>query len=188
MNDSLWTVMEMPMKHRMMAEPACVVKELCFWLAWLCEWSYVVFLGFWEVLVIKQSYMYIVMCIYCIYFITPAWLESAPMYCVTVLFLASRQCHVVGIQVVQLRRSWALNVPLSCADCSASRTARATEWVKTWDLGTGERWTEPPWVLLFCSWVNVHMDASENWTCLPNRCKYSMSEEMSKISSENEDS
>ena len=146
------------------------------------------FLGFWEVLVIKQYYMYIVMCIYCIYFITPAWLESAPMYCVTVLFLASRQCHVVGIQVVQLRRSWALNVPLSCADCSASRTARATEWVKTWDLGTEERWTEPPWVLLFCSWVNVHMGASENWTCLPNRCKYSMSEEMSKISSENEDS
>jgi hypothetical protein len=46
MNDSLWTVMEMPMKHRMMAEPACVVKELCFWLAWLCEWSYVVFSWF----------------------------------------------------------------------------------------------------------------------------------------------
>ena len=131
-------------------------------------------------------YMYHVYILY-IFFHTRLVGKCTHFFCVTVLFLASRQCHVVGIQVV---RAAVGRWMFLCLVLTAVLRGLPGRQVLGQNLRPGniwERWTEPPTVLLFCSWVNVHMGASENWTCLPNRCKYSMSEEMSKISSENED-
>ena len=143
MNDSLWTVMEMPMKHRMMAEPACVVKELCFWLAWLCEWSSVVFFSVFGKYWLQNNITWLhvhVSCVYIVYIFShpPGWKVHPFFLCDCVVFSFSPvSCsRNPGCS----RRSWALNVPLSCADCSASRTARATGFgskLETWEhLGT----------------------------------------------------